>query len=306
MKNHRDLWSLSFLIALGLSFPCFAQELEPRRWSHLPVGTNIAGAGYVYTEADISVDPVLRIENVDMKMHTWAAKYIRTFELLEKSARIDITQAYQDGRWSGAVDGVSTSVKRNGFSDSIMRFSVDLIGAPPLGGKEYATYRAQKNVETIVGMGLEVQLPTGEYMNDKLINLGTNRFIFRPQIGLVHNRGRWSIELSGATWFYSDNDDFFNGSKLEQDPLYIMHGHIIHTFPSKLWAGASAGYDFGGQSTVDGVENDDRKGNLAWALSIGYPITRGMGVKAAYIGRRTQELVGSDSDTIVAGFSILW
>ncbi len=67
-----------------------------------------------------------------------------------------------------------------------------------------------------------------------------------------------------------------------------MHGHIIHTFPSKLWAGASAGYDFGGQSTVDGVENDDRKGNLAWALSTGYPITRGMGVKAAYIGRRTK------------------
>jgi hypothetical protein len=154
------------------------------------VETNIAGAGYVYTEADISVDPVLRIENVNMEMHTWAAKYIRTFELFEKSARIDISQAYHDGRWSGVVDGVSTSVKRNGFSDSIVRFSINLIGAPPLGGQEYATYRAQKNEETIVGMGLEMQLPTGEYMSDKLINLGTNRFTFRPQIGLVHNRER--------------------------------------------------------------------------------------------------------------------
>lgn len=289
-----------------LALPCFAQELDPRRWGHLPMGINIVGGGYAYTEADISVDPVLQLENVEMEMHTWVARYTRTFELFEKSARVDLTQAHRDGQWTGVLNGVSASTKRGGLSDTVLRFAINLIGAPPLEGKKYAAYRAQIDVETIVGVGLAVQLPTGEYLDDKLINLGTNRYTFRPQLGVVHTRGKWSMELSGAAWIYTDNDEFFNGSKLENDPLYIVHGHLIHTFHPGLWVGASAGYDFGGQSTLDGVEKDDRKGNLAWALSVGYPITPKLGVKVAYIRSRTQESVGRDTDTITVGFTTFW
>ena len=297
---------LYVLISPGLASPCFAQELDPRRWSHLPIGTNFAGAAYAYTEANISIDPVLRLDNVDMEMHTLAAKYIRTFELFGKSARVDLAQAYHEGRWSGVVNGVSTSIKRKGLSDSIFRVAVNLIGAPPLEGKEYAAYRARADVETIVGTALVVQLPTGEYMNDKLINLGSNRFTFRPQLGVVHTRGKWSMELTGAAWIYTDNDEFFNGNRLEQDPLYTLQGHLIHTIRPGFWLGASAGYGYGGQSTVNGVEKDDRKGNLAWALSVGFGITRQLSVKAAYIGTRTQESVGSDTDSFAVGFSIFW
>jgi hypothetical protein len=299
-------WCLYGFLALGPALPCFAQELEPRRWSHLPIGTNFAGAGYAYTAADISFDPVLLIENADMEMHTWGVKYIRTFELFEKSARVDFAQAYQEGRWAGVLDGVSTTVRRSGWSDSALRFAINLYGAPPLEGKEYAAYRAETDVETIVGTGLVVQIPTGDYMDDKLINLGTNRFTFRPQIGVVHTRGKWSMEVTGAAWIFTDNDEFFNGNKLEQDPLYTFQGHLTHTFRPGLWATASAGYGYGGQSTVNGAEKDDRKENLAWALSLGYPITRQLGVKVAYIGTRTQESVGLDTDTIAVSFSIFW
>ena len=44
-----------------------------------------------------------------------------------------------------------------------LRFAVNLIGAPPLRGTEYAEYRAAAKTETIVGLGLEVQFPTGQY-----------------------------------------------------------------------------------------------------------------------------------------------
>ena len=170
------------LLFLILASPCLAEEMEPRRWAHLPINTNFIGAGYAYTEADIDFDPVLKIENGQMEMHTWAAKYIRTFALFEKTARIDLLQAYQEGSWTGLLDGVPTTVKRSGWSDTNLRFAINLYGSPPLQGKEYAAYRAATEVETIVGAGLSVQLPTGDYMDDKLINLGTNRFTFRPQI----------------------------------------------------------------------------------------------------------------------------
>ena len=293
-------------VVLGLSLPCLAQEIEPRRWSHLPIGVNFAGVGYSYTEADISFDPVLRIENAKMEMHTYAFKYIRTFELLQKSARIDFIQGVQEGRWTGLVDGVPRSIKRSGLTDSVLRFAVNLYGAPPLEGKEFEAYRAKVDVETIIGTAMVVQLPTGDYMDDKLINLGTNRFTFRPQLGVVHNRGKWSVELTGAAWLYTDNDDFFNGNELEQDPLYTIQTHLAYTFRPGLWVSAGAGYGYGGESTVNGEEKNDRKENLAWALSIGCPITRQLGFKVAYLGTRTQRSIGQDADSIAVALSILW
>ncbi|MCJ7538158.1 MAG: hypothetical protein MUO88_00710 [Desulfobacterales bacterium] len=68
LSKNLCVWCLYVFFILGLPLLCLAQELEPRRWSHLPTGTNFAGGGYSYTEADIFLDPVLRIENVEMVM----------------------------------------------------------------------------------------------------------------------------------------------------------------------------------------------------------------------------------------------
>jgi len=294
------------LLFLLLASPCFADELEPRRWAHLPINTNFGGTAYAYTEADIGLDPVLKIEDVDMELHTWALKYIRTFSLFNKTARIGVLQAYQEGEWSGLLDGVPKTVNRSGLSDTFVRFAINLYGAPPLKGKEYAAYRAAQKVETIVGVGFSVQLPTGDYMDDKLINLGTNRYTFRPQLGVIHSRGKWSLETTGTVAFHTDNTDFFNGKKLEQDPLYTLQSHLIYTFRPGVWGSASGGYSYGKRSTVDGVEKDDRKEFLAWAFSFGFPISRHLGAKVAYIGTRTQESTGIDSDTVAVGFSAFW
>ena len=298
--------ALIMMFCFSFACPSFAEELEPRRWSHLPINTNFIGGGYAYTEADIGFDPVLKIEDADVELHTWVAKYIRTFSLLDKTARVSLLQAYQEGRWSGLVNGAPTSIRRSGWSDTILRFAINLYGSPPLQGKEYAAYRAAAEVETLVGAGLAVQLPTGDYMNDKLINLGNNRFTFRPQIGATHKRGKWATEVTGMVALYTDNDDFFNGNKLEQEPLYIVHGHLIYDFRPGVWAGLSAGYNYGGKSTVNGVKKDDLKQNLAWALSFGFPLSRHLGVKMAYAGTRTQEKTGIDSDTFAVVLSTFW
>ena len=281
-------WFFPVLIIAGQTFPCLALEPVPRQWSHLPKGINVAGVAYAYTEADITVDPVLRMEDVEMELDTWAIKYIHTFEAFDKSARVDITQAYQEGYWTGRLDGVPASAFRHGLSDTFVRFAVNLYGAPPLSGKEYGAYRRNTNPETIVGAGLAVRLPTGDYMEDKIINLGKNRFTFRPQLGIQHTSGKWSTELTGEVAFYTDNDEFYNGNKLEQAPLYILHGHITYSFNPGHWAGLGLGYDYGGESTINGADKDDRRQDAALALSYVYPINRRSGIKVAYISTRTQ------------------
>jgi hypothetical protein len=88
MRNTGKLLRLLLpgLIFAGTITPCQALEPEPRKWNHLPTGTNYAGVGYARTEADIAFDPTLLLEDVKMDMDSWVGQYIRTFELFDKSA----------------------------------------------------------------------------------------------------------------------------------------------------------------------------------------------------------------------------
>jgi hypothetical protein len=284
-----------------------AQDIQPRRWSHLPIGANFAGAAYAYTTGDISLDPVLRIQNGQFDLQTFAVTYIRSFALLGKSARVDLTQPYGIGRWTGLLNGVPAQVDRSGFADTSVRLAVNLIGAPPLAGKEFAEYRATNaDHETIVGVGLALQLPTGQYYDGKLINLGNNRFSIRPQLGVVHNWGKWSAELTSQVWFFTDNDEFFNGNKLGQDPMFNADAHLIYTFRPGLWLSGSAGYAGGGETSVNEVPNENAQSNVGFGVGLGVPISRAVGLKFEYIGTRTQVRTGLDSDTFFCALSVMW
>ena len=270
------------------------------------MGSNFIGAAYVYTEADIFVDPVLKLENVDLRMNTWGAAYIHAFELFNKSARIDITQAYKKATWTGLLDGTAASTSRSGWSDTLVRFGINLYGAPPLRGEEFFAYRAKQKVETIVGVGLVMRLPTGDYEEDKLLNLGQNRFVFRPQLGFVHNHGKWTAEVTGEVALYTENDEFFNGNTLEQKPMYILIGHLMRSFKPGQWLGVSFGGEYGGEFTLNGVDKDDTKFNAGWALTYVHPISRQAGIKFKYIGIRRKELTGFDSETLVVSGVYAW
>jgi hypothetical protein len=284
-----------------------AQDIEPRRWNHLPIGSNFAGMGYAYTTGDISLDPELRIQNGQFDLQTIAVKYIGSFELLGKSARVDLSQPYQIGHWQGLLNGVPAAADRSGFADTSVRFAVNLFGAPPLAGKEFAKYRATKaDNETIVGVGLVLQFPDGQYYDNKLINLGDNRFTFRPQLGAVHNWGKWSAELTVQGWLFTDDNDFFNGHRLQQDPVYTADANLVYTFRPGLWAAGSLGYAGGGTTSVNGVSNGNNESSVGWGCSFGLPISHTVGVKFAYTGVNTEVKTGTDWNTFSCGISVMW
>jgi len=300
------IWITVCTLGLCAIAPTYALDLSPRLWNHLPSDINLAGFVYADTEADIFADPTLRLENVEAKLDTWAGKYIRTFAVFDKSARLGVTQGYQEGEWKGLLNAIPTKTKRSGWTDTFVRLAVNLYGAPVLRGKEYATYRAAQDVETIIGAALVVRLPTGKYLEDKLINLGQNRFAFRPQLGFVHRRGKLAFEITGEIAFYTENDEFFEGNVLEQKARCFAHAHLVYTFRPGLWFSASLGYDKGGENEVNGVDKDDQTQNLGWAFALALPINRYVGINFTYIGTRTQESVGFDSDTLSGAIAIAW
>ena len=300
-------WRLPALACwLLLGTTLVAQEVEPRRWSHLPMDVNFIGVGVAYTQGDILFDPVLNVTDATVELQSYVAKYIRSFELLSRSARIEFKGAYQDGLWKGIRDGEPVEAQRSGMADPSVRVAVNLYGAPPLRGKDFAHYRHTHAHDTIVGAALLLTLPLGDYMEDKLINLGGNRYLLRSQLGAVHRRGPLSFEFTTARWLWSDNDEFWDGNKLEQDPLLSGQGHLIYTHRTGVWAGASGAYGYGGESTINGVAKDDRKERLFYALGLGLPINRRTGFKLTYVAARTQDAVGSDTDTVALSGSYLW
>lgn len=300
MRN--PLWRVG-LIWLASVCAAQAQELEPRRWSHVPIDTNYFGLAYASTRGDIFLDPVLRVEDGTVAVNSVVASYLRSFDLAGKTARFDVRIPYQQARWEGLLDGEPASVEREGLGDPRFRLSVNFFGAPALKGEEYRDYRAATSTNTIAGAALAVTVPLGQYKKDKLLNLGGNRFVITPQAGIVHSRGPWSYELTGSVLFFTDNDEFWNGNRREQDPLYVLQGHVVRTFKRGIWASVSAGYDRGGQSRVNGEEKDDRRQDILYALSAGMPLSGTSSVKIAYVNGRTREEVGSDSDNIIVGYS---
>ena len=298
----------ALLLALLLfSSAAHSQELQPRRWSHLPKGSNFSAAAYIYTSADIFFSPSTRVENAKLDMHTISASYLHAFELFGKSARFDIVQAYQDGRWEGTLDGTPASTSRTGLSDTAVRLSINLFGAPPLEGEDFATYRREvADCETIVGIGLTTLLPTGRYLKDRLLNLGNNRFTFRPEIGMVHTRGPWSLELDLATYFFTDNDSFYKGNTLEKDPLFAGQAHLVYTFRPGLWVSTGTAFGSGGGTRINGLGSGDSNNNLLYGAAIGFPISRKLGMKVAYIRTNSLERTGFDSHSIVIGAALMW
>ena len=132
----------------------------------------------------------------------------------------------------------------NGFANPLFRLSVNLYGAPALTLKEFADYQQ----DLIVGASLQISAPWSQYDSSRVVNIGTNRWSFKPEVGVSKAVGPWTLELSAAATLYTDNNDFFGGTKREQDPIYSFQGHAIYAFPRGAWGSLDATYFTGGRT----------------------------------------------------------
>ena len=150
-----------------------------------------------------------------------------------------------------------------------------------------------------------VVAPFGKYDSDRLINLGSNRWAFKPEIGVYQPLGPWSLELYGGAWFYTDNDDFFGGVRREQEPIATLQAHVGYTFRPGLWLAADATYYAGGQSTVNGVRKDDRQENTRFGLTLSLPVAQGHSLKLNW-SEGVTERIGTSFTTFGVTWQYTW
>ncbi len=288
------------LVAATLAAPAMAQELEPRLFQNLPVGANIATLALGYSRGNVLFDSTLPIEDANAKLFIAALAYVRALNVGGLSGRIEATLPYATGHWEGLVNGQFAETDRSGFADARIRFAVNFSGAPALKGRDYFGYRQK----TIWGASLQLFIPTGEYDGTRLINLGTNRWAVRPQIGFSRAVGAWAFEGAATAWLYGDNDDA-NGQTLSQDPVYALQGHVLYRLKKGIAFSLSAGFADGGKATVGTEERSSLKNNSRIGVTMSLPLGKRDGLSFVYTNRLAAA-VGSDFDTYGVSYRYLW
>jgi hypothetical protein len=271
------------------SSPTRAAELEPRAYANAPVGLNFLIAGYARSEGGLSTAPASPIQDAHLKIDTAVFAYARTLDVWSKSGKFDIIMPVSDLRGTALVNGLPGERSISGLNDPRFRFSVNFFGAPALSMQEFASYQQ----DVIVGASVQVSAPLGQYDPARLVNIGTNRWYIKPDIGISKALGAFTLELSTGVFFFSKNDDYYGGGSLEQDPVNTIQAHVTYSFAGGMWAALDATYDFGGRTTVNGVQKDDAMENSRFGATLAMPLNRSYSVKL-YASSGVSTRTGSD------------
>jgi hypothetical protein len=278
-----------------------AQEIEPHAYSPAPVGLNFLMLTLTRSSGGVAVDPTLPIGNVDATINSANVSYQRTFALLGRTASAGVVLPYAWGEVSGDVFEERQSVTRSGLADARLRLAVNLFGGPAVGRQEFAA----QTRSTQIGASVVIVAPTGEYDSSKLINLGSNRWAVKPEVGWYQPLGPWTFELAAGVWVFGDNPDFYGNVRREQDPVTSIQTHLGYTFRPRLWLAADWTYYRGGATRVDGVHKRDLQESSRTGLVLSVPVSPLYQFKFAWSDGVTTR-IGGDFTTFSVAVQRAW
>lgn len=277
-----------------------AQDIEPRAYSNAPVGVNFLIGGYVYTRGGIAFD-TLPVTDPHLQTSSAVLGYARALDLWGMSGKFDVVVPYTWLSGTALYQGETVQRVVNGFSSPAFRLSVNLYGAPALGLKDFASYQQ----DVIVGASLRVFAPWGQYDDSRLINNATNRWAFKPEIGVSKADGPWTLEVTAGATLFTDNTDFFGGNTRSQDPIYSFQAHAIYNFPSGIWGSLDGTYFMGGRTTLNGVKGEDLQQNWRVGGTLAFPVDRYHSVKL-YASKGVSARTGNSFDLLGIAWQTRW
>jgi Putative MetA-pathway of phenol degradation len=288
-------------LALGASATVRAQDMEPRAYSNAPIGMNFAIAGYAYTHGGVAFDSSLPVTNPQLTTSNAVLAYGRVLDIGGQSAKLNVIVPFTGLTGTAEFAGQARTRDVSGFADPIFKLSINLYGAPALSLKEFASYEQ----DLIVGASLRVTAPLGQYDDTKAVNIGTNRWSFKPEVGISKALGAWTLETTAAVTLFTDNTNFFNGNTISQAPIYSFEGHVIYSFTRGIWGSLDATYFTGGRTTFNGVLHDDLQQNWRFGGTLAFPVSIHNSIKL-YASSGVSARTGNDFDLIGIAWQYRW
>ncbi len=255
-----------------------AQEMDPRAYTNLPKDMNVIVAAYALARGHVLSDPSLPIKDFKITSHNVAFGYVHTFGFANKLARINVVLPFVSMAGSLQFRGQDTSGNRTGFGDTRIQLAINVIGSPALSARDFKSY-TQK---TVVGISLVTSIPTGLYYADKTINIGSNRWAFKPQIGFSRRFKQIYADGYIGIWLYTNNSKYQNSKVLQQQPVVSAQLHGSYYFKNQMWVGINSTWFDGGQTTIDNIGYGDRLDHWRIGASWGVPVAKKQLVKLQF------------------------
>ena len=239
--------------------PARTQFTDPRTYENSPVAMNQVTLGYGFAHANASIDSSLVLPGAKLDLNAGLVDYTRTLSFFRRYAWVEASLPIAG--LAGAVAGTTLKGSVTGTGDSTYTFGALLKGGPALSLQKFSTYEPT----TTIGVSVAVTAPTGSYDKNKVLNLGSDRWSFKPELALSHPFGprqNWAIDGYANVYFFTANTSYHGREILRQQPLTGVEAHLSYSFTSNIWASVDARYAFRGDTVVDGGDQHDSQRNL--------------------------------------------
>jgi hypothetical protein len=257
--NRRLVFALCVMAFFHCPPAALAQFTDAHSYDNTPAGVNQVEFGYTFVRANASIDPSLIIAGAKLDLNQGTIGYTRYLGLFHRLAWVEAT--VPAAGLSGSVTGTNINRSISGLGDSGCALSMLVKGGPALTVPQFKDYRPT----TVVGVSLAITAPTGAYDPNRILNLGSDRWSFKPEIALSQPfgpDGKWQLDMYGNVYFFTDNTTYRGKEILRQQPLPGLEGHISYSFNDRLWASFDARYSFRGTTFVEGVDQGNPQRNV--------------------------------------------
>ncbi len=272
----------SMAIAASSLQPVCAQDLSPRAYLITPRDFNAVNLTYSFFHGGIDFDGAAPITGATGTYSVPILGYYHSFSFFGRSANVNAGLPYAVGNFQGNLAGQPRHLYRSGLVDFTSRISVNLMGGPSMAPREYMRWKQK----TLLGLSLKVLAPTGQYDPAKLVNWGTNRWAFKPELGYSRRWRNWILDTYGGAWFYTTNPQYYsppNPKPQSENPIGSFEGHLSYDVKPRLWFSLDGNYWFGGATSLNGVANPaTRQRSSRVGVTASVPLGKHQSVKVSY------------------------
>ena len=290
---------------------CYAQDLAPRAYLITPVHSNAVTLTFSYFTGSILFNGAAPITGASGNPKLEILSVYHTLSFFGRSANFTAYLPYGFGHYQGDVNGTQGKIYRSGLLDSVFRFSVNLKGGPAMSPEEFRSWRQK----TLLGTSLTVVAPTGQYDPTRLINQGSNRWAFKPELGFSQRHGHWILDAYGGVWFFTTNPEYFShspsypGTRTQSEaPVGAFEGHLSYDIKNnrRFWVSLDGNFWVGGRTSLNGVENQlTLQRNSRVGATFAVPITRHQSLKFSY-SNGAYIRYGGNYQNVSAAWQYLW
>jgi hypothetical protein len=252
------------LVSLALAYFCTlskasAQFNDARAYNNTPIGVSQLELDYTYVRSNASLDPSLAIAGANLNLNQGTIGYTHYFGVFHRLAWAEA--AVPLAGLDGSIAGTNVHSSIAGAGDSSYQIAMLLKGGHALSISQFDNYEP---VSTL-GFSLTITAPTGSYNANKILNLGSDRWSFKPELAFSLPIGpdqKWEFDAYGNISFYTDNTSYRGRTILRQQPLPGLEGHISYSFNDRVWLSLDTRYSFRGTTSLDGVAQNNPQQNF--------------------------------------------